>query len=225
MNINKYIEQAYTFFTSLAKEIVKELKPDHKMMAEHHQEVATRQIEGNKAIVDSISEMADKVASAVNDKEVVEEVKISNIEDLTSKLDEVISTFQEELGKIDKEIVVKNDLSQLTALFKSGADKKDLIGAIKSIEKKIQPTEVTDYTLLFDQLITEVEKLNAKETPEAEKQSLPGFNIPEFDEFEVVEVDNLEDLIEYSFKGVVHTTLRVIWKTTKKNDVKKVTKI
>lgn len=167
MNINKYIEQAYQFFTALAKELVKELKPDHKMMAKHSEDVSMAIVEANKAIIEAIQEGTHKVVTSVNDKEVVESVNINNLDELTQGIEGIISTLKTELGKIDKEIVVKNDLSQLTALFKSGEDKKDLVKALKRIEDGVK-TEQPDYTIILDELVALTERIAAKESKDVD---------------------------------------------------------
>lgn len=168
MNINKYIEQAYAFFKGLATEMAKIVKTGNEIVTEGLVEAKTAIVETTTVIDEhgkAITYKLDDVIKAIEDKPVVESVEISNLSELIQGIDGVIETLKTELAKIDKEIVVKNDLSQLTALFKSGEDKKDLVKALKRIEDGVKE-EKPDYTLILDELVTLVEKIEAKEVKE-----------------------------------------------------------
>jgi len=104
----------------------------------------------------------ETIEKAIQDKEGIREVSVKNLSEIKPDFSELVKTFKEEIKKLDKEVVVKNDLGQLLGLFKTNSDKKDLIKALEKIESKIpvlKQQEVIDYALLISEAITKIESL------------------------------------------------------------------
>jgi len=101
------------------------------------------------------------VEKAIVEKEDPKEISVSNLQAIEAGLGDIVETLKSEINGIDREVVVKNDLSQLTALLKTNQDKKTLIEALKKIEDKIQQPESVDYTMILSDIATAVENKDA----------------------------------------------------------------
>ncbi len=115
-----------------------------------------------------IKDYTDKlidIEKAIKEQEVAETVSISNPEaitgDLKAGLEGIIDALKTELKNFDKNIVVKNDFSNFTSLFKSSQDKKSIIQALNKIENKIKQPELTDYTLILSDIANALENKDA----------------------------------------------------------------
>ena len=97
------------------------------------------------------------VEKAIKDKVNPDAIAISNPEaitgDLKAGLTDIVATLKTEIKNFDKEVVIKNDLSQLASLFKSNSDKKSILSALKKIEDKITEPEIQDYSVLLIELV------------------------------------------------------------------------
>lgn len=109
----------------------------------------------------------DDIKNAVESQRYPEIVAVSNFPEMPDNADnfqKLGETIREEIKKLDKEVVVKNDLGQLLSLFKSNKDKGDILKVLKEIRDK-KDTEYplpTDYTLLLSDIIDAIEKKDFK---------------------------------------------------------------
>lgn len=164
LNIQQIFTKAYDYLETAIAGGILELRKDKADI------ISSLDPKGVQQAVLSLQEAVKSglidVKRSIDDKEQVESVAISNPEAITKEisagLSRVADVIQSELGKIDKEIVIKNDLSSLTALFKTGSDKKDLISALKKIEDKIEQPEITDYTLILSDLADCLDEISSK---------------------------------------------------------------
>jgi hypothetical protein len=81
----------------------------------------------------------------------------------------VIEALREEVGKMEKQIVVKNDLGQLFGLFKGNKDKGDMIAALARLEEaidNIQIPQAVDYTLILSDIAKALESRTTKKLEE-----------------------------------------------------------
>jgi hypothetical protein len=100
-------------------------------------------------------------------------VSMENVDVITSELREglgaVIEALREEVGKMEKQIVVKNDLGQLFGLFKGNKDKGDMLNSLARLEAAIEGIEIpqaVDYTLILSDIAQAVESKTTKKLEE-----------------------------------------------------------
>jgi hypothetical protein len=96
-------------------------------------------------------------------------VSMENVDVITSELREglgaVVEALREEVGKMEKQIVVKNDLGQLFGLFKGNKDKGDMLKSLARLEAAIESIEfpqAVDYTLILSDIAKAVESKTTK---------------------------------------------------------------
>jgi hypothetical protein len=158
-DINQYLKTGYDWMLGLFADLVKDNRKNTdktvKQIEKSGREVAYE--------VSGLNDSLSKVVKAINDKEITEKVEITNPEaigiGIVDKLNEVVDTLKSEIIKIDKNVVIKNDLSSLAALFKGSNDKKDVINALSAISSQIKAHETVDYTLLLDDIATLIESI------------------------------------------------------------------
>ena len=109
--------------------------------------------------VNNPNDIYNPIVSAIENKQYPSFPEIPSFPDLKPEFSKLGETFKEEIKKLDKEIVVKNDLSQLLSLFRTNKDKGDLIKVLKEIRDKRTPEQI-DYTPIINSLISVVENKN-----------------------------------------------------------------
>jgi len=163
--INKYIETGYKWILGLFVDLVKENRKDADRVIKAIADSKT----DNGGNIDNLNKNITTglvlVKKAIQDNSKVE---ITNPEaignGIIDKLGEVVETLKSEIIKIDKNVVIKNDLSSLAVLFKGNKDKEAIITALKAIENKIKYPEQTDYTMLLSEIYDCLEVIKEKET-------------------------------------------------------------
>jgi hypothetical protein len=119
----------------------------------------------------NVEKAVNRLIKTIADKDNV--VSMENVDvitkELRSGLTAVVDALREEVGKMEKQIVVKNDLGQLFGLFKGNKDKGDMIKALARIEDAIDNLELpqaVDYTLILSDIAKAVESKTTKKLEE-----------------------------------------------------------
>jgi len=164
-NVNEIFTKAVGHMRAIMGDTVTALKKGNKEITDK-----LDQLDKNDDIVKGIKGVED----AVKSQKAAESIKIENPEaitgDLKKGLEGIIETLKAEVKNFDKEVVVKNDLSQLATLFKSSQDKKSILSALGAIESKMG--ETTDYTLILSDIANVLENNKEKEILETLKKVL-----------------------------------------------------
>lgn len=127
--------------------------------------------------VSNLDEISDPIVSKLRDVQTAIESKEEI--DLTPRLEELGQVITEAIKNLDTQVVVKNDLSQLATLFKSSRDTKAVTSLLKQVRDKIPyVSERIDYTLLFEEVITNLERLKNIDLTGIEESLSKPVNLP-----------------------------------------------
>lgn len=132
-------------------------------------------------IITPLQKSLENVERAIIEKEITESVKIENTQDISSPilpyLENIAEVIRQEISKLDKEVVVKNDISKLFGLFKTNHDRKSLENALKRIEKAINDREIPDYEDILYEISQKIPQIDTSSLVSAIENS--RFVIPD----------------------------------------------
>jgi hypothetical protein len=143
MNLNKYIEQGYTFFKGLASELVKELRKDKEDVIDKLSPIKTVEavFEAQKAIVSEVGKMSENIGQAIANQEIATAVEMTNADDISGKIVDKL----DELSKGLEALKTPGDLTIKGAFIKGEKGDKGDKGEpaneeriIKAVQKKIK---------------------------------------------------------------------------------------
>ncbi len=140
---------------------------------------------------------AERIVSAIQEKKNATDISINNPDDISfpivdelqkttqaikeivlpempaqidtrQELKDIKDTFKEEIKKLDREVIVKNDMGQLLSLFKSNKDKGDIIKELRKLGENIPKN--TDYSDILGKIEQKIEKTDNSEIEKILKQ-------------------------------------------------------
>jgi hypothetical protein len=89
-----------------------------------------------KSAIESLDKLNNTIS---NQKNPLDSVDFAGIKDnILGSLKSITETIKSEVGKMDKQVVIKNDLSTLYGLFKQNKEVKDVVRAIEMLDKSIR---------------------------------------------------------------------------------------